>query len=198
MRDPHVKMETSDGAVTPGRRATAGVPGHAGDGTMRSAAGTVGQYLAGLPADRQHAIKTVRRVIRANLPDGYQEAMGYGMIVYQVPLATYPDTYNGQPLMYAALASQKRYMAVYLTGLYTSAARRAAFEAAYRATGKRFDAGKSCVRFRTLEDLPLELIGTTIASTPVADLVARVRRATSPRKSATAARRRVANRSGTG
>jgi hypothetical protein len=90
--------------------------------------------------------------------------MNWGMIAYQIPLATYPDTYNKQPLMYAALASQKQHMAIYLTGIYTSDTSRKAFEKAYKATGKRFDVGKSCVRFRTLDDLPLELIGKTIAS----------------------------------
>ena len=106
---------------------------------MRSAARTVREYLAELPADRRKAISAVRKVIRENLPDGYDEAMNWGMITYQVPLATYPDTYNGQPLMYAALASQKNHMAVYLTGIYISEGSRAAFEGAYRATGKRFD-----------------------------------------------------------
>ncbi|MGI9584813.1 MAG: DUF1801 domain-containing protein, partial [Acidimicrobiia bacterium] len=82
---------------------------------MRSDATSVDQYLAELPDDRRAAIETVRDTILANLPDGYEEAMNWGMITYQVPLATYPDTYNGKPLMYAALASQKHHMAVYLT-----------------------------------------------------------------------------------
>ena len=134
---------------------------------MRSAARTVREYLAELPADRRKAISAVRKVIRENLPDGYDEAMNWGMITYQVPLATYPDTYNGSPLQYAALTSQKRHMAVYLMGMYANAEAGTAFEQAYRATGKRYDAGKACVRFRTLDDLPLELIGQTIASTSV-------------------------------
>ena len=149
---------------------------------MPSTATTVDAYLAALPAARREAIAAVREVIRANLPAGYEEVMAWGMICYQVPLATYPDTYNKKPLMYAALASQKNHMAVYLTGIYTSEAKRAAFEDAYRATGKRFDCGKSCVRFRQLEHLPLELIGDTIASMPVADLVAVVREARTPRR----------------
>ena len=134
---------------------------------MRSAARTVREYLAELPADRRKAISAVRKVIRENLPDGYDEAMNWGMITYQVPLATYPDTYNGQPLMYAALASQKNHMAVYLSGIYTNQGRRAAFEKAYKATGMRYDVGQSCVRFKTLEDLPLEVIGEAIASLSV-------------------------------
>ena len=82
---------------------------------MRSEAKTVDGYLAELPRDRREAISAVWRVIVENLPDGYEEAMNWGMITYQVPLSTYPETYNKQPLMYAALASQKNHMAVYLS-----------------------------------------------------------------------------------
>lgn len=138
---------------------------------MRSEANTVEKYLASLPEDRREAIRSVRQVILENLPKGYEEAMNWGMISYQVPLETYPDTYNKQPLMYAALASQKNHMAVYLTGIYASEESRREFEAAYKATGKRFDVGKSCVRFRKLDDLPLPLIGATIASLQVNELI---------------------------
>jgi hypothetical protein len=93
------------------------------------------------------------------------------MITYQVPLETFPDTYNGKPLMYAALASQKNHMAVYLTSVYSLPGQAEAFEAAYKATGKRYDMGKSCVRFRKLDDLPLELIGETIAAVDVETFV---------------------------
>lgn len=134
---------------------------------MRSEATTVEQYLAELPDARRDTIARVRAVIVANLPDGYVETMAWGMISYEVPLERYPDTYNGKPLGYAALASQKRYCSVYLTNVYNDPERLEAFEAAYRATGKRLDMGKSCVRFRTLDDLPLDLIGETIAATPV-------------------------------
>lgn len=149
---------------------------------MQSDAVTVDEYLAGLPEDRREAISEVREAILRNLPGGYEEVMNWGMITYQVPLAFYPDTYNGKPLMYAALASQKNHMAVYLTGIYMTEADREAFETAYRATGKRFDVGKSCVRFRRLEDLPVELIGETVALIPMEEFVARVRAIQSPRK----------------
>jgi hypothetical protein len=99
--------------------------------------------------------------------------MNWGMISYQVPLETYPDTYNGQPLMYAALASQKNHMSVYLTGIYMDEATKEDFEDAYRATGKRYDVGKSCVRLRKLDDLPLSLIGESIAAMEVDEFVAR-------------------------
>jgi uncharacterized protein YdhG (YjbR/CyaY superfamily) len=149
---------------------------------MRSRATTVGQYLAELPADRRIALEAVRAVVLENLPDGYEEVMNWGMITYEVPLETYPDTYNRQPLMFAALASQKNHMSVYLTGIYLSDEAREEFEAAYRATGKRFDVGKSCVRFQTLEDLPLELIGKTVRSVPVDRLIARFEESRAVRK----------------
>jgi uncharacterized protein YdhG (YjbR/CyaY superfamily) len=150
---------------------------------MRSDATTVDQYLPQLPAERRQAIQAVRQVILNNLPDGYEEAMNWGMISYQVPLETYPDTYNGQPLMYAALASQKNHMAVYLTGIYMDEEARREFETAYTATGKRYDVGKSCVRFRKLEDLPLGLIGESIAALEVNEFIDRVEQGGSVRKS---------------
>lgn len=138
---------------------------------MRSGAATVKEYLENLPADRREALAAVRKVIRKNLPAGFEEAMNWGMITYQVPLKTLPDTYNGQPLTYAALASQKNHMAVYLTGCYMSPETRKRFEAAYKAAGRRLDAGKSCVRFKRLDDLPLNVIGDAIAEYSVDEFV---------------------------
>lgn len=149
---------------------------------MQSDATTVAEYLAELPADRRAALEAVRQTILTNLPAGYEEAINWGMITYQVPLARYPNTYNGQPLAYAGLASQKNHMAVYLIGLYADEAARERFEAAYRATGKRYDVGKSCVRFKKLADLPLALIGESIALLSVDEFVARVEKAHPPRK----------------
>jgi uncharacterized protein YdhG (YjbR/CyaY superfamily) len=134
---------------------------------MRSEATTVDEYLAELPDDRRDAIETARGAIVANLAPGFHEVMNWGMIVYEVPLETYPDTYNGQPLMYAALASQKNHMAVYLTAVYSNENTRDAFLEKYRETGKRLDMGKSCVRFRRIDDLPVDLIGETIGSMDV-------------------------------
>lgn len=149
---------------------------------MHSNATDIESYLAELPQERRGAIATVRQVILENLPAGYEEVMNWGMITYQVPLQNYPDTYNGKPLMYAALASQKEHMAVYLTAIYADETARQKFEAAYRQTGKRFDVGKSCVRFRKLDDLPLELIGQSIAACPMPDFINRVKAAQSLRK----------------
>jgi uncharacterized protein YdhG (YjbR/CyaY superfamily) len=130
---------------------------------MRSKAATVKEYLDELPEGRRKALSKVRSAIRKNLPKGFEEVMNWGMICYQVPLKTFPDTYNKQPLMYAALASQKNHMAVYLSCIYADSKQRDWFENAYKATGKRLDMGKSCVRFRKLEDLPLDLIGKAIS-----------------------------------
>jgi hypothetical protein len=142
----------------------------------------VEQYLSELPDDRREAILAVRKVILENLPAGYEEAMNWGMITYQFPLSVYPDTYNGRPLMYAALASQKNYMSLYLTAVYMNETDGRRFEAEYRATGKRYDAGKSCVRFRKLDDLPLPLIGRTIALMDVDTFIEKVKAARHSRK----------------
>lgn len=131
---------------------------------MQSGATSVEQYLAELPDDRRDAIETVRDEIVRRLPDGYVETMNWGMISYEIPLADYPDTYNGKPLMYAALASQKNYMAVYLSGVYAEDGRRDDFLARYRESGKKLDMGKTCVRFKKIDDLPVDLIGDSIAS----------------------------------
>ncbi|MGB2955053.1 MAG: DUF1801 domain-containing protein, partial [Anaerolineales bacterium] len=112
------------------------------------------------------------------------EVMNWGMITYQVPLEVYPDTYNGKPLMYAALANQKNHLAVYLTGIYMDEDRRKDFEQAYKKTGKRYDVGKSCVRFRSLDDLPLPLIGNSIKAMGMDEFVERSRAIRSTHKSA--------------
>ena len=146
---------------------------------MRSNAATVEQYLSELPDDRLEAIEAVRDVILENLPDGFEEVMNWGMITYQVPLSRYPDTYNKKPLMMAALASQKNHMAVYLTGVYADQESRTRFLTAYQASGKRLDMGQSCVRFRKLDDLPLDLIGGAIAEYSVDEFIALNERARS-------------------
>jgi hypothetical protein len=134
---------------------------------MQSDATTVEGYLAELTEDRRDIVSAVRAVVIENLPDGYEESMRWGMISYEVPLARYPNTYNGQPLSYAGLASQKRHLALYLNNVYSSPDGGVAFAERYRATGKKLDMGKSCVRFRQLDDLPLDLVAQVIAGTSV-------------------------------
>ena len=139
----------------------------------QSAAQTVTQYLAALPPDRREAIASVRTVILDHLPEGYAETMLYGMIGYVVPLKRYPVTYNRQPLSYAGLASQKQYMSLYLMNIYGDTETEQWFREEYLASGKKLDMGKSCVRFKKLEDLPLGLVGEAIARTPLAAFLER-------------------------
>lgn len=144
---------------------------------MRSDAKTIQQYLAEMPPERREAIEKVREtILKKNLPSGYEEALNWGMITYQVPLEVYPDTYNKKPLMYAALANQKNHMSVYLTAIYMDEKLNQDFEKSYRETGKRYDVGKSCVRFRKLDDLPLPVIADSIRSMEMDEFINRNRR----------------------
>lgn len=127
---------------------------------------TVSEYLKGLPPDRRSVVSKVRGVVRKHLPKGYKEAMNWGAITYAIPLETFPDTYNRQPLCYAALAAQKNYFTLYLMNVYGDAERAKWLEKEFRKRGLKLDKGKSCVRFKTVEDLPLDVIGKLIASVP--------------------------------
>jgi hypothetical protein len=137
-----------------------------------SKARTVAEYLRELDADRRKVIAAVRKVVNDHLPDGYQEAMNFGMICWHVPLKTFPDTYNGQPLCYAALSAQKNHNSLYLMGVYGDPSQSAALADAFRKRGKKLDMGKSCVRFKALDDLPLDLIGEVVARTPPSRMIA--------------------------
>ncbi len=138
----------------------------------RSAAATVDEYLAELPDERREVVSAVREVVRRNLPEGYRENVSYGMIGYCVPLERYPKTYNGQPLSFAAIAAQKNYYALYLTFVYMNETMERRLRDAFAAAGKKLDMGKSCIRFRSLNDLPLEALGQLIASVPVDAFIA--------------------------
>ncbi|TFB09828.1 DUF1801 domain-containing protein [Candidatus Marinimicrobia bacterium MT.SAG.4] len=138
---------------------------------VKSKAMTVKEYISELPAERTSDIKAVRNLIIENLPKGYIETMRYGMITYVIPIDRYPNTYNGLPLGYISLASQKNYMALYLMNVYSNKEIESDFKDRYIASGKKLDMGKSCVRFKKLDDLPLDLIGETIAMTSVDDFI---------------------------
>jgi hypothetical protein len=150
--------------------------------TVAKAVKSVDAYIKALPQDRRAAIEAVREVIRANLPKGYKEGMQYGMIGYYVPLATYPETYNGEPLAYVGLANQKNYMSLYLMGVYGD--HESEFRERFTATGKKLDMGKSCVRFKTLDDLPLQVIAREVKRVTVKKFIAQYEdaRASSKRK----------------
>jgi hypothetical protein len=139
---------------------------------VQSKAKTVKEYLDDLPADRRKEIAKVRSVVRKNLPKGYRETMGWGVICYEIPLERYPDTYNKKPLGYAGLAAQKSFNTLYLMGAYGDAKQRKRLEDAFRASGKTMDMGKSCLHFRKADDLPLDAIGRIIASTPPDRMIA--------------------------
>jgi hypothetical protein len=137
---------------------------------MQSNSTTVPEYLAELPYDRSEVLQSVREVIIQNLPEGYEETMQNGMISYVVPHSIFPAGYHVDPtqaLTYISLASQKDYMSIYFMNIYGDKETEKWFRDAYEATGKKLDMGKSCVRFKRLEDLPLEVIGEAVALTPV-------------------------------
>jgi hypothetical protein len=139
---------------------------------VQSGATTIEAYLAELPDDRRSTIEAVRAVILQHLPDGFTEGMQFGMISYHIPLERYPDTHNQQPLAIAALANQKRYVSLYLMGIYANDDDAWWFREQWTLSGKRLDMGKSCVRFRQLDDVPLDVVGAAIARTSADDLIA--------------------------
>ncbi len=154
---------------------------------MQSKAKTVAEYLASLPDDRRRALEAVRRVILDNLDSGYEEGMSYGVIGYYVPHRVYPPGYHCDPkqgLPFAGLASQKNYMSLYLMGLYcgcidgvSDTALMQWFRDAWANTGRKLDMGKTCIRFRKLQDLPLDVIGEAIRRLPASVYIEQYERA---------------------
>lgn len=142
---------------------------------MKSNAKTVKDYLQELPENRRQVIEKVRDVILHNLPKGYEEAMNWGMISYQVPLEKYSNTYNKQPLLYVALASQKHHMAIYLNCVYIDPDKKQELADRFQDRGKKLNAGKSCIRFKTTEDLPLDIIGEYIAAYEVDEYIQKIK-----------------------
>lgn len=141
---------------------------------MQSKAKTVKKYLNELSENRKKVIEAVRRMILKNLPSGYVEGMQYGMIGYFVPLSKYPQGYLGKkdvPLPYVSLSSQKNHMAIYLVNVYADKKINQWFVKEYKKTGKKMDMGKSCVRFRKLENLPLKLLAKVVAMTKPEELI---------------------------
>ncbi len=139
---------------------------------MQSDASTPAQYLRKLPPDRRAIVTRMRELILQNLPPGYVEAMSWGMLSYEIPLSIVPDTYNGKPLMYCALAAQKHYYAIYLMNFYADEKIHARLEKRFADDGKKLDAGKCCIRFKKIEALNLEAIAEVIRATPMPDFIA--------------------------
>lgn len=130
---------------------------------MQSKAATPEAYMAEIPEERQKAFTKLRSVIRKNLPNGFSETMGYGMMGYVVPHSKYPAGYHcnpKDPLPFLGIASQKNFIAVYHMGLYANPTLLKWFTAAHaKASPKKLDMGKSCIRYKKPDDIPFELIG---------------------------------------
>jgi hypothetical protein len=142
---------------------------------MQSSAKSVEDYLAAMPEERRAALDAVRQTIRKNLDSDYEEGMQYGMISYYVPHRVYPPGYHcdpKQPLMFAALASQKNYCSLYLMSIYGSEEAANWFREEWAKSGKKLDMGKSCIRFQSAGDLPLPLIGKAIKRVPAKKYIA--------------------------
>ncbi len=142
-------------------------------------------YLDALPEERRAVIGTVFDTVRAAMPDGYELAMAWGMPTWSVPLATFPRTYNGKPLAYVSLAAQKNYNSLYLMALYSDSTEEADFAERWRESGRTLDMGKSCLRFRRLEDVDLGIVADTVAAMPVErflETYERIRPATAKRR----------------
>ncbi len=168
---------------------------------MTSKATTVEEYLAGLPEDRRNALEAVRRIILENLDGDYEEGMQYGMIGYYVPHRVHPAGYHcdpRQPLPFANLGSQKNHMALYLMCVYGESDLSRWFREAWAKTGKKLDMGKSCVRFKKVEDLALDVIGEAIKRVPAKKYIEHCEAATrSSKKQPTTKTAKSAKRSGT-
>ena len=138
---------------------------------MQSRAATVDAYLAELPDDRREALQAVRKVILANLDRKFQEGMSYGMIGYYVPHSVFPPGYHcdpRQPLPFAGLASQKGHMSLYLMCIYGDDPTAQWFDSAWKKTGKKLNRGKSCIRFKKVDELALDVIAALLKRIPAA------------------------------
>lgn len=142
---------------------------------MTSKAATVAEYISQLPPDRRDAVEKLRSVFRKNLDKGFEEGMQYGMIGYYVPHRLYPAGYHcdpKQPLPFSGIASQKNYLSIYITSLYGSENHLKRFQEEWAKTGKKLDMGKACIRFKRIEDAPLDVIGRAIARVPMKEFIA--------------------------
>jgi Domain of unknown function (DU1801) len=138
---------------------------------MKNDASTPEEYLQSLPENRRAIVSRLRDVILENLPDGYRETVGWGMLCYGIPLERYPNTYNKQPLGYLGLASQKNHLALYVMAAYQDPEHDRWLRDEFKKAGKKLDMGKSCIRFKKLEDLPMDVIARSIARVPPEKLI---------------------------
>lgn len=142
---------------------------------MAAKPATVKEYLDSLPEDRRKALSKVRAAVNKGLPKGYQEGIQYGMIGWFVPHTLFPAGYHcdpKQPVPFAGLASQKNHMSLYLMCIYGDEGHRKWFERAWKDAGKKLDMGKGCVRFKRVEDVPLDVVTEAVSRVPVKDFLA--------------------------
>ena len=142
---------------------------------MQSKAKTVEDYISELPEERAEAIQALRKIIKKNIPKGFEEGMGYGMIGYYVPHKLYPAGYHCTPelpLPFAGIASQKNFISFYHMGMYSEPKLLKWFQEEYpKHNNGKLDMGKSCVRFKKPENIPFELIGALMKKMTVKDWI---------------------------
>jgi hypothetical protein len=129
---------------------------------MRSKAQTVSQYLREISDSQRDSMKRARAVIKKNLNEGFVETINWGMISYEVPIAAYPETYNKQPLLFAGLAAQKNNISLYLMCIYQEPSLMETLKDEFKKIGKKPNMGKSCIRFKSVDDVPIDAIGKII------------------------------------
>ena len=143
---------------------------------MQYKADTVKEYLDQIPEERTAVIKKLRAVIKKNMPKGFKECLSYGMPSYVVPLSTYPDGYHckaNTPLPFVSFASQKNFVALYHMGIYADPKLLKWFTTEYpKHSDRKLDMGKSCIRFKKIEDIPYDLIAELMAKMAPADWIA--------------------------
>lgn len=135
---------------------------------------TVEEYLSSLPDDKRAEIEKLRELVKKNLPKGVEEGVCYGMIGFFVPHSTYPDGYHCDPKMplpFGGLAMRKNAMTLYLNTLYYGEDGKAWLEKEYAKTGKKLDMGESCIRFKTFDDVPIELIAKAVSRVPLNEFI---------------------------
>ncbi|MEA5105770.1 MAG: DUF1801 domain-containing protein [Sphaerochaeta associata] len=138
---------------------------------MTTTTTNVHDYLSSLTPEQHSVIVPIRSLILSHLPSGFVETINWGMLSYEVPLSMYPNTYNKKPLSYIGLAVQKRYYSLYLMPAYMDQNVYQTLMDAFEKAGKKLSMGKSCIRFKKVDDLPLELIGSIIASHTVSSFI---------------------------
>lgn len=139
----------------------------------KSNAQTVEEYLQELPEYRRGTIEKIRDLILENLPDGYVETINWGMISYEIPLEKYPDTYNNQPLSYLGLAAQENHNSLYLMSVYQDEELQDWLEEEFKKANKKMDMGRSCLRFNTVNDLPLDAIAEIVSKQTPDEFIAK-------------------------